>query len=177
MKSREYIFHLIFGALMAIFSLAMAVSTMTGTLRPNARIVPYIAFSLIGVGGLMIALESVKNLVMQRRDDSRSTKRPSSPEDPEMHDQSGIAVVPILLILAFYSVLMPYVGILTTTFVFLTAWWTFCGMLRMKHPAYTSETILRVILHSALHAAPISIILYILFVVLLRVYFPNVLLI
>lgn len=177
MKSREYIFHLIFGMLLAVFSLVMSVSTVTGTLRPNARIVPYISFSLIGVGGLMIVLESVKNLVTQRRDESRSMERPSSPENSHVHEQSGIAVVPVLLILSLYSVLMPYVGILTTTFVFLTAWWTFCGMLRMRHPAYKSETVLRVILHSALHAAPISIILYILFVLLLRVYFPNVLLI
>lgn len=128
-------------------------------LRPVELLIPRISLGLLLVGSLLVIIGDFRKPMMVRRLNRDWTILP--------------IVAGVSLIMYLYGQAFIYIGLATTTFVFLMGWWLYVAI---RDSREEPSSLLPRITKYFLLAVVLSGVVYLFFIVLLRIYLPRPLL-
>lgn len=151
----------IVGILAFLSGTAAYIWTYYMRLRSMELFVPRVALGLIAIGGLLIL---IKDLI----EDSSETKEPS-------RERILPYLVGVILVMWVYGWFFRNVGLLVSTFLFLSLWWIWLT-LRDARRTGSSEPIAPKMMKLIAFALVVTASVYLLFIALLGMYLPRSLL-
>lgn len=131
-------------------------------LRALELIVPRVALFLIALGGLLVLIKDLIESADSKEEPSRENVIPY--------------ILGVLGLMWLYGWMFRNIGIITSSLLFLSAWWIWLTIRDAKRLG-TPELIKPKILRLLLFAVVITAAIYLLFIVLLGMYLPRTLLI